>query len=379
MRHLGAVLASVLVLTEALAAAPVAASNLPGESPSPPAVSATSSPLPVEALRIGQRWRGRLGGDDAVAHLGFTLRAPQHLELLVVQPPDADVEVSLKSTGRELLRQRALEPGKELDLELWLEPGEHALTLRPARPSDGAYRLMLTRLDPFVVPADSEPNGDPALAREVPASLRWAGGPAGAEPDLDGFWLPPLSTPGEVSIEVTGERPLVRLFADAARAEPMALVDADEGLLVAPDAPTDRPLYLEVEAEGPYLLELDAPGWAPADDALAPPVELELELDDAAGPVCETDGVSLPGSLTIVNAGAQPVELELRTASSDPGWQVRLEQVMASLASGESLRVPVRLEVAAGNCPDSDVAISLAAVTPAGGLVSTTLTLDPSA
>ena len=126
----------------------------------------------------------------------------------------------------------------------------------------------------------------------------------------------------------------------------------DDGLLIAPDAPTGRPLYLEVEAEGPYGLEVEAAGWAPADDALAPPVELELEVDRPDGFACAAEGTSLPGMLTIIDAGAEPLVLELRTASSDTAWQLRLEQVTVDLAPGESVVVPASVEIAPGRCAD---------------------------
>jgi hypothetical protein len=365
-----------------------------GASPAPsepaatiePTLSATLEPvlaptpaasLAAQRLTVGQRWHGTVPGDGAALDLRFTLRAPQHLRLRVAQPPDADVEVSLAAADRELLRQRALEPGQEIDLDLWLSSGDHVLRLRPTRPAGTEYSLLLSRLDPFLVPADTEPNGDPSLAHEAPRSLRWEGGPAGAEPDVDGFWLPALTAPGDVRIVLHGEPPRLRLFADGTRSVPLPLSADDEGVLVAGQAPAGQPLYLEVDAEGPYGIELEAPGWMVTDDVLAPPLELELELDEAAGVACSTDGASLPGRLSIVDAGAQPVVLELRTASSDPGWQLRLDREVASLGPGESMDIPVRVEVAPGACPEGDVALSLAAVTAEGGLVSTTLTLEP--
>jgi hypothetical protein len=315
--------------------------------------------------------------EGSSTRLGLTVAAPQHLGIRVVQPKGSDLEVSLASAGRELLRQRAPKPGAPLELELWLQAGDHVLTLHANEPSDGRVRVRVLRLDPFDVPADTEPNDDPELAHEVPPSLRWEGGPAGAEPDLDGFWLPPLTAPGDVRVTITGEPPLIRLFADAAREERVDLDDAGEGLLVAEDVPTDRPLYLEVEAEGPYGLELEAPGWTPADEVLAPPVELELRVDEPEGVTCPTEGGSIPASLTVIDAGAEAVELELRTATSDPAWQLHPDVSRLELASGESTTVPVSVDVAAGPCPDGEVGLSLAAVTPDGGLVSTTLTLDP--
>jgi hypothetical protein len=354
-------------------------------SPSP----AVSPPVPVEPLRIGQRWRGRLRAVGDEARLGFTLRTAEHLSLHLAQPKDADGEVRLMSGGRELLRQRALKPGVTLVMDLWLTAGDHALTLRSTRPTDARYRLLLWRQDPFVVPADTEPNDAPDLARDVPASLRWHGAPAGAEPDLDGYWLPALSMPGDIRIAVTGERPRMRLYADTERAEEVALTEPEAGagadpeteddVLVARSAPVGRPLYLEVEAEGPYGIELDAPGWQPAEDALTPPVEVELKLVVPEGFTCQATGASLPLDVTIVNVGAEPLEIELRSASSAPAWRLTPDADVVSVSSGESVVIPGNVAILPGGCSHEDTALSVAAVAADGGLVSTMLTLDPRA
>jgi hypothetical protein len=368
-----AILALATVALVAVAS-PLAVAALPSASAGPSREAAASPPLVVEPLRPGQRWRGRLPGVGDSARFGITLAAPQHLSLHLAQPKGADAELRIASGGKEVLRQRAFEPGGTLVIELWLEGGDHVLTLEATRSADRRYRLLLLPLDPFVVPADSEPNGGPTLARTIPPSLRWEGGPAGAEPDVDGYWLPPLATPGEVRIHVSGEQPLMRLFADPERTQRIELVRAGD-MLIASQVPTGRPLFLEVEAEGAYGIELEAPGWTPADEPLAPPVELELTFDVPAGFSCGLDGATVPGRLTVVDAGAVPLELDLHVASSDPAWQLALQRGSVALGSGESVDVPVSLGIEPTGCARANVALSLAAVAADGGVLSTTLLL----
>jgi hypothetical protein len=169
----------------------------------------------------------------------------------------------------------------------------------------------------------------------------------------------------------------VRLFSDAERTQSLELsVSEDE--LVATGAPAGVPLYLEVEAEGPYRIELAAAGWMPVDDPVAPPVEVELRLEVPDGFRCLADGASLPLQVTVLDAGAEPLQLELLTATSDPAWQLVLQADAVGLASGESIVVPASIGIAPGGCSVADDrAVTVAALAADGGLVSTMLTLEP--
>ncbi|MFV2063085.1 MAG: hypothetical protein ACC726_06165, partial [Chloroflexota bacterium] len=110
----------------------------------------------AEIYRIGQRRVGRLPGGTDVDRYRFTVAAPEHLSLRLVQPADADIEVRLATGGLQLLRKRAQGPGQPLEFGLWLQPGEYDLSLHPIEPSAEQYELTTSRSDPFASPTDRE-------------------------------------------------------------------------------------------------------------------------------------------------------------------------------------------------------------------------------
>jgi hypothetical protein len=136
------------------------------------------------------------------------------------------------------------------------------------------------------------------------------------------------------------------------------------------------PLYLELVAEGPYGIELLAPGWAARDDPLAPAVEIALELEDGHVAACWPQGQSVKATIRLVNAGARDLDLRLDTATSHYAWQLRPEMTDVTLPAGATIAVPADVVIQPDAWTDAPVLLSVAATAPDGGRQSESAVIE---
>ncbi|MFV2063634.1 MAG: hypothetical protein ACC726_08990, partial [Chloroflexota bacterium] len=327
-----------------------------------------SDDLRAEPYQLGQRKVGRLASDEDIDYFRFTLAAPEHIRLRLAQPADGDIDLRLQSGNTEILRQWAAEPGQPIDLDLALRAGDYLLALRPRQASEGTYELTTERLDPFKLMADQEPNDDRAFARPAPQSLRWKGDAAGGRRDFDGYWLPALSQPGPITIAIEAEKATVRMTMDSKSRDRVELVKQEDGTLLAADPPLEMPLYLEIEAGGPYDIALDAPGWSPQPEPGDLAVEVALELEGDVVAAYWPEAQSIEGVFSIANSGTEEVSLDVSAVSSDYAWKVALESETVRLAAGASAQIPVAVEIWPDVWADAPVRVSVAARGPDGAV-----------
>ncbi len=330
----------------------------------------------AEPYRIGERKVGRLPTVEDHDVFRFTLAAPGGSRLRLAQPEGADTHLRLETGGLEVFRASAVEPGAEIEADLWLEAGDYLLTLDPRSVGDGGYELTMDRLDPFHIPVDAEPNDTFGFAREVPATLTWSGGQATYGRDADGYWLPPLETAGPATITIEGERPAARLYSDPDANDRVDLEQGEDGDFTATEAPAGVPLYLEVAVEGPYSVRLDAPGWTPAEPPSAPELEVTLTLDAETVAAYWTEAQAVSGTLTLDNQGADDLDLELELLSDHYAFMPTPESSTVMVPGGTKADVPVTLAVLPDAWSDWPVHVHAAARTVDGGLVSTEAVIE---
>ncbi len=320
----------------------------------------------AQAYDIGERRTGRLVTAEDLDNFRFTLAAPEHLRLSLEQPPDALIQLRLQDSDAEIYRAQAAEPGGTLDLDLWLRPGDYLLSVRPRTPSEGSYALESERLDPFVLSADQEPNEQPVTARDAPRSLRWEGR-ADYEGDLDASWLPPLEVEGPVTMRLEGESPGARLFAGDYEMERLTLEQQEDGSLVAVDAPTGVPLYLEILADADYTIALDAPGWSPQEEPVAPPVELRVEMPVDAIAAYWPGAQRLEGTIVATNNGTEDLDLELEAVTNHYGWEAIPAASTLELSAGATQELPLEVSVRPDAWAGLPVRVNVAARDADGG------------
>jgi hypothetical protein len=293
-----------------------------------------SDDLHAEPYGVGQLRKGRLTTAEDIDYFRFTLAAPERIRLRIEQPQGGDVEFRLVHGGEQIVRQRASEPGAAIELDLLLEPGDQLLTIWPRQPSEGTYELTTERLGPYGGVVDQERNDDVASVRPVPASLMWGGDSAGANRDYDWFELPPLSETSTVTVHHSDERPGIWLYAGEA-VERLRLDRVEDGVFSAVEVPVGEPLYLQLEAVGPYDVRLESEGWTSTEEPVAPDIEMSLVVDSDTIAAYWSEAQRVHGSLSVRNVGAEPVELGLEGTTSHYAWQ-------ASLAERSLLRCRAR-------------------------------------
>ncbi|CAN5597547.1 hypothetical protein BH24CHL9_BH24CHL9_09560 [soil metagenome] len=275
-----------------------------------------SEEIRAQPLGIGQRRTGRLATAEDEDHFRFTVAAPERLRLRLEQPPDAHLDLIMRTGDTEILRERSREPGDVIDLDLWLEPGDYHLRLFPRQVSEGTYAITTARLDPLRSAADQEPNDNPALARPVPASLTWTGTSRGGTDDHDWFELPPLGEPAPVVLRMDIERPWVKLYGAPDTRASIPLRQEDDGAFVADEPPVGVPLYLEFYSDGPYAAWVESEGWDASADPGEPGVEMQVTLEATTVAAYWPESQRVAGTLSLSNSGAVPLDLALEARSS---------------------------------------------------------------
>ena len=175
--------------------------------------------------------------------------------------------------------------------------------LRPGVASSDRYHLSISRLDPFDLAVDQEPNDVAAMARPVPGSLV-VEGTGTSEGDYDWYRLPALAAGDTLAVRYAGAISGVHLSDGAA--DIAATDDPESGTLTSEPLASDAPLFLRVVASGDYHLELSSPALA----AAAPPGELPVTLsvtpDTAAVSAYESVAQRVPATIEVANGGADP-------------------------------------------------------------------------
>lgn len=336
-----------------------------------------------QPLRLMEERTGRLPTTADVDVYRFSLHGQTYLQTSVAVPADGAYTMSIAWQESEIAALTSIEPGAPLEFRGLLEPGDYTIWLRAVTPSEAPYAISLTPLDPYQLPDDVEPNGDPALARPVPESLRIAGiaDPAQTSGDVDWYVLPPLDVPADWTIAHTPEVLVEVLTPGGAGVPPVPLPlipGASPGEATV-SLPEGMEVFVKVTGSGAYEVVLAPPGGPPPPATPAPDtssLRMSLDLGDTPVAAYWPQGQRIAGELTIENAGDAQLDVALEARTGSAVWEVTLDSDAVAIGAGETVSVPIAVRVAADAradepvfvavraAGDDDVASAMALVTP---------------
>jgi Mg-chelatase subunit ChlD len=330
-----------------------------------------------ERYRIGSTRTGRLPTAIDRDVFRFTLAAPQHIAIGLQPPPDGAVALRLRSGDETIGELRDGAIGAPMTYDVVLEPGDYLLELQAEAPGPGTYMLTSERLDPFRVAADQEPNDGPAWARPLPPSLAWSGHSIDRS-DEDWYRIDALSGTDPLRIVLDGERPRARLSIAGSFVN---LTSADDGSLVALDAPLGVPIELGLSADGDYSVEVSGGGLTAAREPDDLPVELASRFETTAVAAYWPEAQRLRGTLEVTNGASEALDVTLDAITSHYLWAAELEPDAVRLEPGATMSLPLTVEVQPDAWADEPVQVTVRATASDGRWTSSSamLTASPDA
>ena len=337
--------------------------------------------LHAERYAIGSRRVGRLPTPSDHDLYRFTLAAPQHIRLELVQPADAATGLRLWAGDQVAAELADLPVGEGIAYDAWLPAGDHIVELYPEQVSEGWYELKSEQLDPYAPVVDKEPDDDRAWARPIPATLSWQG--AAVDPDdEDWYLLPAAAADVPLRIDVEGGDARVRLLeidTGPGSGRPIKLDRLAGGSHVTAEALTPGvPMLLMVAADGGYEVGLDGAGLTPGPEPADLEVGISWQLTHDSVAAYWPDEQVIEGSIELANPGPTAFDVSLEAITSHHAWRATPASTEVSLPAGGSVSVPVSVVAGVDAWGSEPVLVSALATSSAGGQASASTVVLPS-
>ncbi len=273
----------------------------------------------AEVMLVGDERSGRLPLASDTDIYRFSLAAAEHVLIRMAPPPDGAAAYTLSNGNTTFISRRAPETGELMSYDAALPPGDYLITLHPGVASSGRYHLSISRLDPFAIEADQEPNDMASLARPFPTSLALEG-TGTPEGDEDWYRLPAFTAGESLTLRYAGSLSGVRL-SDGAADIPVT-DDPEAGELTSEPLSSDAPLFVRLVATGDYQLQLSTAALMAVPPAGELPVSLSLVPESSVVAAYEQVGQRVPATITLANQGGDPLDLMLDAVTSHYGWSL---------------------------------------------------------
>ncbi|MBX3030829.1 MAG: VWA domain-containing protein [Chloroflexi bacterium] len=331
--------------------------------------------LNAEPLGVGVRRTGRLPRTEDTDVFRFSLDERERVRVAVEPPDEAAIRLRVAHGTNRLTTLTSPGPGAQVTWDALLQPGDYEIWLDSTTPSTERYALTVTRLDPFAITTDQEPNDRIALAVPLPASLHIEGDGT-RELDNDWYALGVLPHGGDLVVRITGDLRGVRV-SDGSR-EYRSEDDREGGHTIA-GLPAGVPLWLRLDAVGPYTAQVE-PGTTGLAGPVPPPPPLAASVVVTATPLqvaaYRDVGQAVAGVVTITNDASADQRLHLDAATSAHRWTVTFDAEAVDVPAAGSTSVPFVLEVPADVPPDRPVRVTVRARDAAGAQVTGSLDID---
>jgi hypothetical protein len=325
----------------------------------------------MQALRFGQTRTGLLQDKQDHDNYRFYLGNWDRYRLTIEPPPDGEIMAHLYWDGDGFKEFNTPVQGQRVELEGLFPPGNYRIDLHARKASEAEYKISLERLDRYGCPTDCEPNDNIDFASPFPAD-HIIEGRVNEWRDSDWYAMPVFEQATEVSA-YSEVRKNIRIVSRGYSAKSVVNWDQESSAWRG-TIPAGIATYLQVQAspEPAYRFEVSFPG-GPGATPTSPDAPLELTLDMETRDIgaYRSFGQQLKGTLSLVNSGPAPLEVDLSWASSDLRWRLELEQAGMTIPAGDKQSTPLTLHVPADTWADWPVRISTSAITESGGKAET--------
>ena len=333
--------------------------------------------IDAEPLGIGETISGRLAGPADEDWYRFSLQAPEHIVIRIDPPVDGGVRMRLAAAGTELMRIREPVPGQPVVWDMQLPTSDYELVLTSDSRSIQPYSLVVERADPYVLPADLEPNATVDVARDLPATMTVDGTGWGVTGEDDDWYRLPTPPDASTPVVATTTAAVTRLdLTDGVHSVPFDR-GVDKLTWTSRALPAGVPLFLHVMSGGDYRITVSGGGYVPAAAPAALPVTLALNTDTTDVAAYEQFGQRVAGTLTVHNTGSGPVDLQLDGRTSDDRWSVALDQAQVTVPAAGSVDVGVSIGIPADAWADIPTRISVRALAADGRALTAETDITP--
>ncbi len=275
------------------------------------------------------------------------------------------------------MRVRQPAPGQPVVWDMELPTGDYELMLSSGSDSIQPYALSLERADPYILPADLEPNGTQDAARDLPPTMTLDGTGWGTGGEDDDWYRLPVPPDAAMPIVVATTTGVTRLeMSDGEHSVAMDRAD-DTVTWTSRTLPAGVPLYLHVTSSGDYHLAVSGGGYVAEQPPAALPMTLSLATMTTDVAAYEDFGQRVGGTLTLRDTGAQPLTLALDGRTSDDRWGVELGQATVVVPPGGSVDVPISIGVPADAWADMPTRVTLRAVASDGRVITAATEITP--
>jgi hypothetical protein len=316
-------------------------------------------------LQAGTPRHGVIGYEDDKDRYMFALETPAHVRIKLVPPADLQLDLQIEGNGSalNLTGNKLGGPGKVVEYEAMLNAGDYKLLVSSGRrgKSQHPYELSLELLDPFVLPADREPNNSAGTAGPLSFGQN-VKGRVGEFSYIDWYRLPQVSQPTKLQLQLSSEQRkvvanLYRVVGQNIQSDyfqvDISKRSADSDSLSAELQP-EQQYALSLSGQGDYQLQLDVD--APLNQPVVrSPTDLSIKLKGAVPLFSAYQSGTQKAELNVQLSATSDVQnVHLAAEVNQAGWQLELPAEF-SLKAGETKNVAVNL-IAAPDRPDGQPA-----------------------
>ena len=312
-------------------------------------------------LQFGQDHTGTLSETDDVDRFRFLLLGYERVRIRVQPPVDGAIRGMIQ-VGDEAVTisdiRQGNEPGKPLDWDLFLPPGDYSLMLDPGQASDAEYTVRAERGDWLETPSDREPNNSRATASPLPPDGQVTGNVGVTAAGEDWYAIGPLEQAGRVEIpRRSGIR--TELFGEDDPGQDLFQWDAEAKLSHA-DLTAGSKYWLQIEGNADYAFDLS--GLLPESQltSTAPPT-VAIELPEAPVQAWSRWRQRVDGRLVVTSPAPEATTVELQTHLTDQRWTLELEADRVEVGPGASVEVPFSISIPPDAVDRRAVRLSVAA------------------
>lgn len=330
----------------------------------------------AELVAVGGHKTGRQTNGGDIDIFRFSLANYEHLVIRFEPPADGSSSLELLGGGSRIAILGDPVSGVPVVYDARLYPGDYSVWLRAVTPSDGQYRLSLERADPFITPADLEPNDTVSDARPLPPTLVVEGSGWGGRGEDDWYALPPITAVDPLRVAVEGS--VLGAGLHDGTGEVILAPDGSGAGFVSTSLSPGLPYAVRIKASGPYRVSVSGGGLMPADLPPALPVTLALTPSADAVAAWWPDAQRLEATLEVVNTGSTDLVLALEATTSHAAWSVGLTSDPVGVPAGGAIGVPLAVTAPPDRPADLPVAVTVRAADAAGAQATAATTIEVS-